>query len=274
MKNLKPQTTNPKRSYVLSIAGFDPSGGAGVLADVKTFEANKVYGFGVMSALTFQNDTDFEKVEWIPLEKIIDQISVLQKRFQFEYIKIGLIENLDALHQLISKLQLPASNIKIIWDPILKATAGFDFHNEINKKLLEEICKNIFLITPNMEEIRMLMNEKDELKGAKDLSKFCNVFLKGGHKPLSNSSQKGESDLGRDYLFLSPPLRGGREGLFSFRAKQKVEVGKHGSGCVLSSAITANLARGFKLHRACLRAKQYTAEFLNSNKNLLGYHKI
>ena len=259
MKKNKPQTTNPKRPYVLSIAGFDPSGGAGVLADVKTFEANKVYGFGVMSALTFQNDSEFEKVEWIPLEKIMEQISVLQKRFQFDYIKIGLIENLEVLNQLILNLKSNISNPKIIWDPILKATAGFDFHNEINKKLLEEICKNIFLITPNMEEIRILMNENDELKAAQDLSSFCNVFLKGGHN---------ENDLGRDFLFTTE----GKE--FSFRAKQKVEVGKHGSGCVLSSAIIANLARGYKLHRACLRAKQYTAEFLNSNKNLLGYHKI
>ena len=270
----KLQTTNPKRPNVLSIAGFDPSGGAGLLADIKTFEANKVYGFGVVSALTIQNDSEFEKVEWIPLEKIMEQILVLQKRFQFEYIKIGLIENLEVLNQLILHLKSNISNPKIIWDPILKATAGKEFHNKINKILLEEICKNIFLITPNMEEIRMLMNENEELKAAKDLSKFCNVFLKGGHKPLSNSPQKGESDLGRDYLFLSPPLGGGREGQFSFRAKQKVEIGKHGSGCVLSSAITANLAKEFKLHRACLRAKQYTAEFLNSNKNLLGYHKI
>ncbi len=270
----KPQTTNYKRPFVLSIAGFDPSGGAGVLADIKTFEANKVYGFGVVSALTFQNDIEFEKVERLPIEKIIDQISVLQKRFQFEYIKIGLIENLEILNQLILNLKSQISNSKIIWDPILKASAGFEFHNDVNKNFLKEICKNIYLITPNMDEIRILMNENDELKAAKELSEFCNVFLKGGHRPLSSSPLWGESDLGRDYLFLSPPLRGGREGLFSFRAKQKVEIGKHGSGCVLSSAITANLAKGFKLHRACLKAKQYTAEFLNSNKNLLGYHKI
>ena len=170
-----------------------------------------------------------------------------------------MIENLDVLNELIKALSTEHRALKIIWDPILKATAGFDFHNEINKKLLEEICKNIFLITPNMEEIRILMNENDELKAAQDLSSFCNVFLKGGHN---------ENDLGRDFLFTTE----GKE--FSFRAKQKVEVGKHGSGCVLSSAIIANLARGYKLHRACLRAKQYTAEFLNSNKNLLGYHKI
>ena len=104
-----------------------------------------------------------------------------------------------------------------------------------------------------------MTGEKDEKKASQDLSKFCNVFLKGGHN---------ENDLGRDFLFTTE----GKE--FSFRAKQKVEVGKHGSGCVLSSAIITNLARGYKLHRACLRAKQYTAEFLNSNKNLLGYHKI
>ena len=255
----KQQTTTPKRPNILSIAGFDPSGGAGLLADIKTFEANKVSGFGVVSALTFQNDLDFEKVEWIPLEKIIEQISVLQKRFQFEYIKIGLIENLDVLHQLILHLNSNISNPKIIWDPILKASAGFTFHNKIERLKLEEICKNIFLITPNFDEIKKLTDEEDEKKAAKDLSKFCHVFLKGGHN---------ENDLGRDFLFTTD----GKD--FSFRAKQKIEFGKHGSGCVLSSAITANLAKEFKLHRACLRAKQYTAEFLNSNKNLLGYHKI
>jgi len=258
------------RPNVLSIAGFDPSGGAGVLADVKTFEANKVYGFGVASALTFQNDMDFEKVEWIPIEKIIEQIFVLQKRFQFEYIKIGLIENLEVLNALIKVLSTEHKELKIVWDPILKATSGFNFHNDINKKLLEEICKNIFLITPNFDEIKKLTGEQDDLpaevfdtqagkKAAQYLSKFCNVFLKGGHN---------ENDLGRDFLFTTEQKE------FSFRAKQKIEFGKHGSGCVISSAITANLARGFKLHRSCLRAKQYTAEFLNSNKNLLGYHKI
>jgi hydroxymethylpyrimidine/phosphomethylpyrimidine kinase len=255
----KQQTTTPKRPNILSIAGFDPTGGAGLLADIKTFEANKVSGFGVMSALTFQNDIEFEKVEWLTLEKIIDQILVLQKRFQFEYIKIGLIENLDILHQLILHLNSNISNPQIIWDPILKASAGFNFHDKIERLKLEEICKNIFLITPNFEEIKTLTGEQDEKKAAKDLSKFCHVFLKGGHN---------ENDLGRDFLFTTD----GKE--FSFRAKQKIEFGKHGSGCVLSSAITANLAKEFNLHRACLRAKQYTAKFLNSNKNLLGYHKI
>src|ERR1035437_5718713 len=96
---------NGNRPFVLSIAGFDPSAGAGVLADVKTFEACGAYGMGVVSALTYQNDVSFEKVEWLELSQIIEQIKVLQKRFQFDFIKIGLIENLEVLNGLISYLK-------------------------------------------------------------------------------------------------------------------------------------------------------------------------
>ena len=247
------------RPSILSIAGFDPSGGAGVLADIKTFEANNVYGLGVLSALTFQNDIAFEKVEWIPIEKIIEQIAVVQKRFEFDYVKIGLTENLTILNNLIANLKSQISNLKIIWDPILKSSSGFEFHNEVNRYLLECICKNIFIVTPNFDEIKLITGEQDAKKAAKELSKYCNVFLKGGHN---------SNDLGRDFLFTTE----GKE--FSFRPKIEVKYNKHGSGCVLSSAIAACLSKGYKLHRACLTAKQYTAQFLNSNKTLSGFHKI
>ena len=169
------------RPYVLSIAGFDPSAGAGVLADIKTFEANKVYGLGVPSALTFQNDIEFTQVEWISLDKIISQIEILQKRFQFEYIKIGLIENLEILHQLILILKSKIQNPKFIWDPILKASAGYGFHKDVNKELLQKICKEIYLITPNVPESLILGPFDDAFKNATYLQQFCNVYLKGGH---------------------------------------------------------------------------------------------
>ncbi len=247
------------RKYVLSIAGFDPSGGAGVLADIKTFESNKVNGLGVISANTFQNDKEFTRVDWIPKEKIIEQISILQKRFEFEYVKIGLIENLETLFQIIEHCKLQTAHCKLIWDPILKASAGFEFHKEINKTLLEKIGKEIYLITPNVPEGLFLGSSKDANENAKHLSKFCNVFLKGGH---------AENKIGYDTLFLKE----GKQ--FPFRPKVKGIFPKHGSGCVLSSAITANLAKGENLHRACLKAKQYTEKFLQSNKTLLGYHKL
>jgi hydroxymethylpyrimidine/phosphomethylpyrimidine kinase len=247
------------RKYVLSIAGFDPSGGAGILADTKTFESNKVYGLGVISANTFQNDKEFTRVDWIPAEKIMEQISVLKKRFEVEYVKIGLVENLETLNTIVSYLTSHISHTKIIWDPILKASAGFEFHKAIDKTSLEKICKEIYLITPNVPEALLLGEKKDAIENAKYLSKFCNVFLKGGHS---------ENKIGYDTLFLKE----GKQ--FSFRPKAKGIQPKHGSGCVLSSAIVANLAKGEDLHRSCLKAKQYTEKFLTTNKTLLGYHKL
>jgi len=248
-----------KRPYVLSIAGCDPSGGAGILADVKTFESNKVYGLGVISANTFQNDTEFKNIDWISIEKIIEQIDLLKKRFEFEYVKIGLIENLETLDKMVSHLISKTPTVKIIWDPILKASAGFEFHTQIDKLLLEKICKQLYLITPNVPEALSLGSFKDAAENAKYLSQYCHVFLKGGH---------AEKKVGYDTLFL----KDGKQ--FSFRPKTKNIFPKHGSGCVLSSAITANLSKGEDLQRACLKAKQYTERILSSNKTLLGYHKI
>src|ERR1700741_5107534 len=132
--------------YCLSIAGFDPSAGAGILADIKTFEANGVYGFGVCSALTFQNDKEFDGVQWISPKQIIAQITPLQRRFNIEYVKVGLIESLDTLSVLISALKTQHS--KLIWDPILNASAGFTFHNNIGRTQLIDVLESIYLITP------------------------------------------------------------------------------------------------------------------------------
>ena len=89
------------RPYALSIAGFDPSGGAGLLADCKTLEANGVYGLGVCTALTIQNDVTFERVSWVAPADIRDQIRLLLARFPIDSVKIGLFENLPQLLELI-----------------------------------------------------------------------------------------------------------------------------------------------------------------------------
>ena len=248
-----------ERPCVLSIAGFDPSGGAGVLADIKTFEANKVLGMGVVTGLTFQNDSEFDGVKWVETDEIIKQIEVLTRKYKFEFVKVGMLQSLESLEKIIAGCRLQVTDCKIIWDPILKASAGFEIHKTIDKKKVIDICKNIFLITPNIDEIKILSGENDEMKGAKELSMYCNVFLKGGHS---------EKQKGKDFLFTA-------EGkIFPFRPKKISATGKHGSGCVLSSAITANLANGNNLQRACLKGKDYVTKFLMSNRTLIGYHKI
>lgn len=250
------------RPHCLSIAGYDPSGGAGVLADIKTFEASKVYGLAVVSGNTFQNDSEFEGVNWIAPEDINKQLNVLCRKFPIEYIKIGMLRDFKTLSSLISYLKSTISNPKIIWDPILKTSSGFEIHDLTEKSLFLSICRDIFLLTPNIDEIKMLMNEPDPMKAALELSGYCNVFLKGGHIP------KEDKTFGKDYLFTTDGKK------FPFRPKKISTFSKHGSGCVLSSAITANLAKGESLLRSCLKGKNYVTDFFMSNKSLLGYHRI
>lgn len=246
------------RPQVLTIAGFDPSGGAGVLADVKTFEQCEVYGMAAVTALTYQNDSAFEKVEWLKISQIKEQIQVLEKRFQFQFVKIGLIENLDILKQLLLFLTSGNKKLKVIWDPILKASAGFEFHTALNKKVLEDILKAVYLVTPNIPESIALGGFEDAEKNAAYMSRFCNVYLKGGHD---------ETKKGIDFLYTD-----GKK--IEFRPQIKTAFSKHGSGCVLSSAITAGLAKGLDLKTACEEAKKYISLFLAGSSELLGYHSL
>lgn len=242
--------------YILSIAGLDPSAGAGLLADIKTFEANGVYGMGVTSALTWQNDISFQKVEWIGAEKIIDQIGVLLERFDIRFIKIGLIESVEVLKQLVNYLKERIEKPVIVYDPILKASAGFIFHEQMQEQL-HEVLNDIYCITPNIPEASKLFGENDLQTRLEDLSETVNIYLKGGH-----SNQNTVVDM----LFTS-------DHTYVFTNDRLVKGEKHGSGCVLSSALTAQLALGNDLPTAAELANAYTHQFLASNLTLLGYHK-
>jgi hydroxymethylpyrimidine/phosphomethylpyrimidine kinase len=247
------------RPLCLSIAGFDPSGGAGILADIKTFEAHKVLGMAVVTGLTFQNESEFIGVNWVKTDDIIKQIEILSKKYHFQYIKIGIAENFETLEKITICCNKLFSGCKLIWDPVFATSSGFHFHTNTEKENLIRIYRNIFLITPNFDEIKLLTGTDDEEYAAKEISKHCNVFLKGGHR---------KDKPGKDYLFTT-------EGkIFSFRPKKISEYAKHGSGCVMSSAVAASLTNGETLQRSCLKAKDYVTKFLFSNKTLLGYHRV
>ena len=244
------------RPYVLSIAGFDPSGGAGILADIKAFEQHDVYGFGVCSALTVQSDTEFLKVQWLPAQEIIEQLEPLLSKFKISVCKIGIVQSMDVLLEVILYLKRLQPHIQIILDPVLKASAGFAFHDALQLQQLNGVLQEITLATPNYNEIQQLNPDSPPTDAAKKMAKHCAILLKGGHNPEA---------LGTDYLFeqnLCTPLE----------PSVSAVSPKHGSGCVLSAAIAANLALGYTLPEACRRGKRYTESFLNSNQTLLGYH--
>lgn len=246
----------PIKPYVLSIAGFDPSGGAGILSDIKTIEANGGYGFGVISAITCQNDLSFEKVTWLPIDEIIEQIAVLQKRFAIRYIKIGLIESLEVLYQLVAYLKQKTPTAVIIWDPILKASAGFVFHQSIENEILHQVFRAMTCITPNIPEAGLLFDSDNMSERLLAESDLYNIYLKGGHAEKPNATDVLFAQH-QTYFFTNPRIVNGE---------------KHGSGCVLSAALITQLAMGKELPIAAKNANQYTNRFLSSNETLLGYH--
>lgn len=242
------------RPFVLSIAGFDPSGGAGILADSKTFESIGVQGFAACTAITFQRDDLLESVDWLPADKIIHQVELLLQKFTIAYCKIGLVENFDSLKQIIDYLS--SKNIKIILDPILKSSSGFQVHTATEALL--PLLEKIHVLTPNFDEMKFIFNGNIKSKAAQNILQKTNIFLKGGH----NTKR-----LGTDYLFT-------KDYALPLAPKKGEYFPKHGSGCILSSAITAYLAMGNDLKTACFKAKEYTANALSSNETLLAYHNL
>ena len=152
------------RPYVLTIAGIDPSGGAGVLADCKTFEQHGVYGFGVCTALTVQTDDSFLNLHWLTAEQIIEQLQPLINKFEIVACKIGIINSPETLIEVIRFLKERNPAIQIVWDPVLKASAGYDFHTVDTFHSLEAILAAVTLVTPNYNELQLLQSiMKEEL---------------------------------------------------------------------------------------------------------------
>jgi hydroxymethylpyrimidine/phosphomethylpyrimidine kinase len=245
------------RPVALSVAAFDPSGGAGVLADVKTFESLKVYGLSVLTGNTFQNDNTFKGISWLGREQKEVNFSLLADRFNVSAIKLGMHQNLEEVWHTVNLCRQYFPKAFILWDPVLSASAGYDLEIEMQKELLEIILSNITLITPNWKEVQRLTNADDALACAVELSALTSVLLKGGHS--------GENQA-EDRLYQKGALSG------SFVSERIQNAEKHGSGCVLSAAICSGLALGFELPEAIAKGKEYVTEFLRSNRTLLGYH--
>lgn len=248
------------RPFVLCIAGLDPSGGAGLLADVKALEALGCYGLAVNTANTVQTDVKFESCHWVPEDLILQQLEILLERFPVEVVKIGVVENFSVLNKVIDRILFTNKNIKIIWDPVLRSTTGFSFQeNEEFQEQLDEILEKVFIVMPNVDEIISFYPDFSLEEKIGCIKMKTNLYLKGGHNLET---------LGLDELYTT----GGD--YFSLRPQREDCTEKHGSGCVLSSALAAHLALGASLHEACRKAKSYIEKVLTSNTSLLGYHKL
>ncbi len=244
-----------ERPFVMSIAGYDPSGGAGLLADIKTFEQLKVQGLGVCTAMTVQTESQCLSLECQPLETILSTIDVLMKNYHVETVKIGVVKDTEFLNEIIKTIKINNSEAKIVWDPVLKSTSEFSFFDLNTISDLKNVLNEIDLITPNYNEYKVLKDNRL----FENMENSCSILIKGGHR---------EDKIGTDIL-----IQNGKEIFIKPNDDTSDFYPKHGSGCVLSSAIASHLTKEENLEKACRKGKSYIEKFLTSNPNLLGFHR-
>lgn len=246
-----------ERPYVLTIAGFDPTNGAGLTADVKTFEQNRVYGLAICTGLTLQTEDKFHSVQWRNVTDVKHEIEILLQKYPVKAIKFGIVPSLDFLSECVAFIKKISSSIPIVIDPVWKSGTGFEFAAFNDLAQLESLLKQVTLISPNLDEIRNMAGEHNPQSFAKVLAQYCHVLVKGGHAE--------DTKKGIDIFYDGDNTR-------EIKPNATHVFPKHGSGCVLSASITAHLAMGYDVFDACVNGKRYVESFLASNPTLLGYH--
>jgi hydroxymethylpyrimidine/phosphomethylpyrimidine kinase len=258
-----------KRSVAMTIAGSDPSGGAGLQADLKTFAAHRVYGFSVITAVIAQNSARVSRVEPTAVSLVAEQIAMLVAERRPDALKTGALGNAEivtAIAQAIRDFKLPAPVI----DPVLISSSGArlldtDGENALRSSLLPLAG----VITPNIPEAEVLaghaidgpMAMRAAARGLRKLGARA-VVIKGGH-PFAGVAG-ATSSTAVDLLY------DGRR-FTEFTARRIAGDGAHGSGCAFSAAIAARLARGEDLEAAVRGAKAFVTRALH-HRFVLGDH--
>jgi len=242
---------------LLSIAGSDPSSGAGIQSDVKTFTTLGTYAFTVITSITSQNTIKFGKVEPISPKMIQNQIDSIFSDFKIDAIKIGMVYDSSTIKSINSKLS--KIKIPIILDPVIKSTTGGILlkKNALNafRKILLPLA---FVVTPNISEASILSGIK--IKNKQDLLR-CALKIKelGAKNVVITGIRSGRgaiSDLvfdGRKNYYISGKI---------------IKQANHGSGCNFSSALTVGIARGESLDKAIKFAKRYTYNSIKNAKKI------
>ena len=243
---------------VLTIAGSDCSGGAGIQADIKTMIMNGVYAMSVITALTAQNTTGVFGIQESPVEFVDQQMDCVFQDIFPDAVKIGMLSSPEIMHHVAAGLQKYEAR-HIVLDPVMVSTSG---HRLMQKEAEETLQKELFplaeVITPNIPEAEVLTGLKItdadsmELAASAISNEFhISVLLKGGHRV----------EDANDLLYT--------DGKTQWLKGERIDnPNTHGTGCTLSSAIASNLAKGYDLTDSVIRAKSYLTDALRAGLNL------
>lgn len=245
---------------ILSIAGSDCSGGAGIQADIKTISALGGYAASAITAVTVQNTLGVRAVHAMPPEIVKGQIEAVMEDLQPVSIKIGMVNDIQTVHVITDCLRKYSPGY-VVYDPVMVSSSGRKLMtdeaiNEIKKELLPLVT----LITPNLDEASVLTGKKirtiqDMQEAAKRLTEEyqTSILIKGGHL---------EGDKMYDLLHTA-------DYTYYIYKEQKIETTNlHGTGCTLSSAIATLLSKGYPMSEAIRNAKDYITQTILAGKDL------
>jgi hydroxymethylpyrimidine kinase/phosphomethylpyrimidine kinase len=267
----KSKIQNPKSEIpvCLTIAGLDPSGGAGIVADIKTFTAFGCFAASAVSSITFQNTTGVFGAVHQTAESVRRQVEPIIEDYTISALKTGMLPTREVIEETARLIK--ENDLKnFVVDPVVRSTSGFDLiTDEALKVLIAKLFPLADVITPNLPEAERIARmkietETDIQKAAAIMRDFGakNVLIKGGHLYESERrTAKGEKLVARDYLFAGDELK-------IYEAEYIETTATHGTGCVLAAAIAANLALGKTLIEAVQTAKEFVTEAIRAAPQL------
>lgn len=255
---LSPYSKIKKMKKILTIAGSDSGGGAGIQADLKTFAALGVYGTSVITAVTAQNTFGVQKIFPLPAAFVGKQISSVMDDIGADAIKIGMLANKEIVEVVVQSLKKYKTKF-VVLDPVMLASSGDALFKNDAKRSLLTLFSLSYVVTPNLDEVKAFIgltvrSVVDMKQAAVALHKMgkCFVVVKGGH--LKN-------DYSIDVLYDGKKF-------FEFGAKRIDTKNSHGTGCTFSSAIAAQLAKGNSLYESVKSAKEYTTNAIKSSRSM------
>ena len=257
--------TKEKPRICLTIAGLDPSGGAGVVADIKTFSAFGCFGAAAITSVTFQNTTGVFGSVHQTSDSVRRQVQPVIDDLGLDALKTGMLPTAEIIEE-VARLVRESELKNLVVDPVVRSTSGYDL---IDEEALRSLIKNLFplaeIITPNIPEAERISgiaieNERDieDAAGVMREMGAKNVLIKGGHfLSEPGAVATGLKQTATDYLFLFDELR-------KISGDYHDTSATHGTGCVLSAAIAANLALGKPLLDAVRIAKAFVNEAIRT----------
>lgn len=262
----------------LTIAGVDPSGGAGIIADIKTFSAFGCFATAAIASLTFQNTQGVFGVENQTAETVRKQVEPILADYEISAFKTGMLPTREVIEE-VARIVRENRLENFVVDPVVRSTSGYDLIDDAAlKSLIEQLFPLSDIITPNIPEAERITQMKIETfadieRAARKMQTLGakNVLIKGGHLSIADyglrnadlkekSDEQRTKDEGRkakDFLFVG-------EDLHVFEADYIETTATHGTGCTLAAAIAANLALGKNLVAAVETAKKFVTEAIRT----------